>query len=111
MQKINLKGNHLYRVERGATSIVRLSNLTPELGPAILYCKDLSKSEEIQIIIEQIKITRFEYLNSLDIGNAGFRSLKHLREELETFYNRTIKPSDPVKLIHFFINKDLDYEQ
>lgn len=112
MQRIRLKGNHFYKVERGATSVIRLSKLTPNLGAAVLYCDELPRGEdEIKIVIQRVTVMHFEELNAFDVSTTGFRSLEELREQLQVFYDRKLKDRDTVKVISFFLYKSEDKKQ
>lgn len=107
MQKIRLKGNHFYNVMRGAGLVVRLSKKTPELGEAVLYCENVPP-HEINVIINCVRVIHFENLNAFDVMRSGFKSLEHLRHELQEFYGREIDQRTPVKVIEFFKDKDKD---
>lgn len=102
MQKIKLKGNHFYKIMRGARSVVRSSKLTPELGEASLICDNVPPNE-IKIIINKVMIVKFEDLNHFDVKDTGFKSLSELREELQIFYQRKIKDRDTVRVVSFFL--------
>ena len=105
MQRIRLKGDHFDKVLRGATALVRVSNKTPDLGEAVIYCENVPP-HEIKIIIERVTILHFEDLNPFEIGKTKFKSNIWLRKALESFYEFDIHPRQPVRLIEFFEDKE-----
>lgn len=105
MQRIRTKGDHFDKVLRGATALVRVSNKTPDLGEAVIYCENVPPYE-LNIVIERVTILHFEDLNPFEIGKTKFKSNIWLRKALESFYEFDIHPRQPVRLIEFFLDKD-----
>lgn len=108
MQRIRTKGDHFDKVLRGATAVVRISNKTPDLGEAVIFCENVPP-HEIKIIIERVTILRFEDLNPFDIGKTKFKSNRQLHQALESFYEFDIHPRQPVRLIEFFEDKESEH--
>lgn len=105
-QTFNLKGNHFYKVLKGATAIVRLGDKTPELREAVLCCSNV-EPYQIPITIESVHVIHFETINPFEVQRTGFYSAEELRQELQKFYGVDIGDRDVIRLVNFFVSREI----